>query len=92
MQDEEFEWDDNKARTNLTSHKIDFDDAQRVFDDPGMVEDDDDTMDYGEERYRAVGIVDGQLITVFYTFRAARVRIISAKPREKEACNPQGDE
>ena len=44
MQDDEFEWDDDKARINLADHKIDFEDARLVFDDPGFVDDDDDTM------------------------------------------------
>ena len=43
MQDEEFEWDDNKASANLAEHKIDFHDAKRVFADPMFVGDDDDT-------------------------------------------------
>ena len=79
MQDDEFEWDDDKARINLADHKIDFEDARLVFDDPGFVDDDDDTMDYGEDRYRAVGMVKGQLIAVFYTMRQGRIRIISAR-------------
>jgi len=47
MQDEKFEWDDDKARANLSKHKVDFNDAKLVFDDPGLVDGDDDTMDYG---------------------------------------------
>ena len=79
MRDDEFEWDDDKARINLADHKIDFEDARLVFGDPGFVDDDDDTMDYGEDRYRAVGMVKGQLIAVFYTMRQGRIRIISAR-------------
>ncbi len=30
----EFEWDDNKAQANLSKHKVSFDEAQTVFDDP----------------------------------------------------------
>ena len=29
----EFNWDKNKARINLTKHKISFEEAQSVFDD-----------------------------------------------------------
>ena len=79
MQDDRFEWDDDKARQNLAKHKIDFEDAKLAFEDPGLVDDDDDTMDYGEDRYRAVGMVNGQLIAVFYTVRETRIRIISAR-------------
>ena len=79
MRDEKFEWDDNKARTNIDKHDISFEDARGVFDDPRLVDEDDDTMDYGEERYRAVGMVNGHLIAVFYTLRNMRIRIISAR-------------
>lgn len=79
MRDKQFEWDDDKARFNLEKHKIDFEDAKRVFDDPGFLDDLDETMDYGEERFRAIGMVDGRLIAVFYTPRTTRIRIITAR-------------
>jgi uncharacterized DUF497 family protein len=30
----EFDWDDEKAAINLANHKISFDEAKTVFDDP----------------------------------------------------------
>ena len=33
MEDEDFEWDELKARINLRRHNISFQDARRVFDD-----------------------------------------------------------
>lgn len=86
MQDDAFEWDDQKARFNLEKHNIDFEDAKHVFDDPRVLDDPDDTLDYGEERYRAIGMVNDRLIAVFYTLRDARNRIISARkatPKEQ---------
>jgi uncharacterized protein len=79
MRSARFEWDDDKDRANIVKHKIDFDDAKLVFDDAGIVDDPDDTMDYGEDRYRAVGMVKGKVIAVFYTLRHARIRIITAR-------------
>ena len=79
MRDADFEWDDDKARLNLTRHKIDFTDAKLVFEDPGVLDDPDDTMDCDEVRYRAIGFVAGRLIAVFYTLRDERIRIISAR-------------
>ena len=79
MQDDAFEWDDDKARSNLARHNIDFMDAKSVFNDPGALDDPDDTLDYGEERYRAIGVVNMRLIAVFYTLRDNRIRIISAR-------------
>jgi uncharacterized DUF497 family protein len=50
-----------------------------VSDDPGVLDDPDETMDYREDRYRAVGMVNGRLIAVFYTQLGDRIRIISAR-------------
>jgi uncharacterized protein len=79
VRDDIFEWDDDKAHSNWTKHKVSFADARRVFDDPGVVDEPEDTMIYGEERFRAVGFVNGVLIAVFYTLRSDRCRIISAR-------------
>lgn len=77
MQNDDFEWDDDKARTNLVKHKISFEAGSLVFDDPHMVEERDDDPD--EERYRATGLVSGNLVTVYYTEREKRFRIISVR-------------
>src|SRR5438067_7399902 len=85
VEDERFEWDDEKAKANFVKHRICFLDAGLVFDDPGALDNPDNTTDYDEERYRAVGMVNGRLITVFYTLRETRIRIISArKPTRTE--------
>lgn len=79
MQDDRFEWDDEKARINLADHKISFEIAQLVFEDRQAVDDLDDREDYGEERANRYGLVHGKLITVCYTYRLDRIRIISAR-------------
>ncbi len=84
MQDKHFEWDDDKARANRVKHNVDFETARLVFDDPGAVDDADETMDYGEYRYSAVGMVNGLLIAVLYTLRDERIRIISARPASRK--------
>ena len=53
--------------------------ASRVFDDPLVLTEQDLTEDYGEDRFVAVGRVEGLLITVVFTERGERVRIISAR-------------
>ena len=82
MRDAEFEWDDRKARANLKKHGVVFWDARKVFDDPAVFDYDDDSMDYGEDRYLAIGFVDGRFVTVTYTMRGDRIRIISARKAE----------
>ena len=44
-----------------------------------MVEILDDTEDYGEERFLVIGMVEGQLLSVIYTPRHGRYRLISAR-------------
>ena len=77
MRNDRFEWDDEKARRNLAKHDISFKAASLVFDDAHISERPDDDPD--EERFKATGMVDGRLITVIYTERPPRLRIISAR-------------
>ncbi|MDP9349554.1 MAG: BrnT family toxin [Gemmatimonadota bacterium] len=72
----EFEWDPAKSEANLIKHGIDFAGAARVFDGP-VLEERSDRGD--EERRKAVGLLAGREITVIYTLREGRCRIISAR-------------
>ena len=71
MQSDEFEWDDAKAEANRRKHKINFRAASLIEQD--LAE------DYGEDRFLAIGRVEGLLMTVAFTERGERVRIISAR-------------
>lgn len=73
----EFEWDEGKARTNLEKHGIDFEDAIGAFVGSVLLELRSDKEN--EERWKAIGEVDGIVITVVYTMRGERRRIISAR-------------
>jgi uncharacterized DUF497 family protein len=74
-----FEWDPDKARSNLRKHGIDFEFASRVFDDPLHLSIQ-DRHEKGEERWFTVGQVDG--VAVAHTVREGDdetvIRIISA--------------
>jgi uncharacterized DUF497 family protein len=78
MQNEQFEWDE-KARANLVKHRIDFYDAVLVFDDPGVCDDPDDSMDYDEERFKAVGMVAGGSYSCLLPARKAHLPYLSAQ-------------
>ena len=54
-----FVWDPDKAAWNLREHKVSFEAATRVFDDPFYLDEIDDREDYGEERSNIIGMVDG---------------------------------
>ncbi len=71
-----FEWDDVKFEANIAKHGIDFTDAIAIFDGnkwetPSVKSD--------EERVKAVGYCEGILLSVIYTWRGRKRRIISAR-------------
>ncbi len=76
----EFEWDQDKAAENLATHGVAFRKATLVFLDPLSLEEIDDRIDYGEDRYIRIGMSEGQLLMVVYTEReTGKIRIISAR-------------
>jgi uncharacterized protein len=46
----EFEWDDEKAKSNLAKHSLAFSDARRLFDDAYALHYADRSVVYEEER------------------------------------------
>ena len=83
----EFEWDANKADRNLRKHGVSFEDAARVFLDPYRVEALDDREDYGEERWKTVGLVAPARLTVVSTVcgkDGSLIRLISARKADAD--------
>ena len=87
----QFEWDPVKARLNYRKHKIAFDRAATVFNDPRALSMFDDKHSDAEERWITLGLDQtGMLTIVCHTFlgspehRNARVRIISARKATKK--------
>lgn len=78
----EFEWDEKKAKSNVTRHRIHFQQVIPVFFDPFRLEDEDRTQ--SEERYRLIGHVHGRVLFVVYTWRGDNIRIISARKATKD--------
>ena len=75
-----FEWDEAKAEENHRKHRVTFQFAARAFADQSGLDLTDDRMDYGEERWMRIAMVEGRLICVAYTQRAEVHRLISARP------------
>ena len=73
----------NKNRLNYEKHGILFEDACRIF--TGYVfRTPDIRFDYGEQRFIALGDLDGLIITVIFTERNANIRLISARTASRE--------
>jgi uncharacterized DUF497 family protein len=88
MQDEQFEWDDEKAAQNFRDHGVAFSKAVRAFADQFAVEWIDNSAAYGEERRNLLGIFEGVILHVTYTERGERLRIISAGGRSDMSKTP----
>jgi hypothetical protein len=75
----EYEWDPDKAQTNLRRHGVDFADAVfAIEDDQAMTMEDPDSI--GEQRFVTVGVdALGRLLIVVYTWRDETIRLISAR-------------
>ncbi len=58
-----FEWDDQKDRANQRKHGISFARATQVFDDPRVVFLADLVVD-GEERWQAIGLMEGMHLVI----------------------------
>jgi len=84
MNDDEFEWNPAKARRNYTDHGVTFETARKVFTDAFRIEVLDEREDYGEDRWRVIGMAESQLLSVVYTERGGRTRLISARRAEKD--------
>ena len=78
-----FVWDKNKAEINWKKHKIYFEDAVLVFFDENRLEDYDDFNSDDEDRFKIIGKV-GKILTVIYTEREDKTRIISARNATKK--------
>lgn len=85
----EFEWDENKAKQNLSKHGVSFEEAKTIFDDPLYVDFYDPDHSENEERYLIVGQSNRERILILsYTERGNKIRLISARevtPQEKKA-------
>lgn len=73
-----FEWDTNKELLNFHKHGVTFNEAQRAFFDPKRVIAKDVEHSNDEERYYCFGKVDDGIMTVRFTYRKNKIRIIGA--------------
>ena len=82
-----FEWDQAKADSNFRKHRVTFETATLVFDDP-FVMTEQDRIENGEYRWQSTGQIPGALLLVVaHVYRddsgAEVIRIISARRAEK---------
>ena len=81
--DLKFVWDSEKAEINKKKHKVSFETAARVFLDENNLDDYDEFHSDFEDRNKIIGMV-GNILTVIYTDRGEKYRIISARRANKK--------
>jgi uncharacterized DUF497 family protein len=85
-----FEWDVNKARTNLSKHKISFEGATSVFRDEHAISIADDEHSQEEERWLTIGMDEvTRTLVVIHTYLSinennCNIRLISARKATKK--------
>ena len=85
MQNSEFEWDDEKAESNLKKHGVGFEEAATIFNDPQIATISDPDHSEDEERYVSIGkSFIMRLFAVIHTYRKERIRLISARKATRD--------
>ena len=85
-----FEWDINKARTNLSKHKISFEGATSVFRDERAISISDEEHSDDEERWLTIGMDEViRTLVVIHTYISidennCNIRLISARKATKK--------
>ncbi len=77
-----FEFDEKKSQVNLEKHGIDFISAQKLWDDPYLLEVPAKTVD--EPRSIVIGTIAGKHWSGVITYRSKSIRIISVRRSRKE--------
>ena len=75
-----FEWDDQKATSNLKKHGVSFQEAKTIFGDTLSITVADPEHSESEYRFIDIGLTEsGRLLVVSYTERGTKIRIISSR-------------
>ena len=73
-----FEWDENKNILNQKKHNVSFEEAQYAFSDVKRIIAKDLEHSESEERFYCFGKVGESIVTVRFTYRNNKIRIIGA--------------
>jgi len=89
-----FEWDPQKAKSNLKKHGVSFEEASTAFQDTLSLTIDDPLHSIDEVRVVLIGMSNkNRLLVVVHTERGDNIRIISArKATKKERKNYESNE
>lgn len=77
-----FVFDEEKSKINSLKHGIDFIEAQKLWEDPELLEIPAKTQD--EKRYIVIGKIKGKYWSGVITYREEKIRIISVRRSRDE--------
>lgn len=77
-----FEYDEEKSNTNSKKHGIDFIEAQKLWEDPDLLEIPAGTQD--EKRFLVIGKIEEKHWSGVTTYRNENIRIISVRRSREE--------
>ena len=77
-----FEYDSPKSNSNRVKHGIDFEEAQRLWDDEFLIEIPAKNLD--EPRFLVIEKIDGKHWSAVITYRGENMRIISVRRSRDE--------
>ena len=84
-----YDWDKNKAKSNLSKHGVSFDEAKTAFGDPLYVDFYDPDHSFEEHRFILLGkSIHDRVLFISYAERNDNIRLISAReatPSESRA-------
>ena len=80
-----FEWDTDKAKRNIETHGVSFDEASTTFKDTLSLTIHDPLHSDKEDRFILIGSsIKNRLLVVVHTERGNKIRIISARKTTKK--------
>ena len=86
-----FEWDGAKASSNFCKHGLSFATATETFDDPNHLILPTVRAGDGEDRFKAIGLIENRLYAVVFVERGDSIRFISARRANKQETKRYGD-
>jgi uncharacterized DUF497 family protein len=78
----QYEWDEAKQQSNIHKHGIDFLGIEKVFAGQTITILD-DRVDYGEQRFITVGLLQDRVVVIAHTETDEVIRIISVRKATK---------
>ena len=80
-----FEWDPQKAKSNMNKHGVSFEEASTAFNDPLSLTIDDPLHSTDEDRMVLIGMsYKNRVLVVVHTEKGDNIRIISARKGTKK--------